>query len=46
MLIVFGITLVDVFILTIYTVVESVMTHFSAGTELNQERPRAVYGVS
>lgn len=46
MLIAFSITLVDVIILTIYTVLEGVMTHFSAGTQLNKERLRAVYGVS
>ena len=45
MLIVFGLVLVDVTILIIYTVLEGVITRFSAGSEPNEERERAVHGV-
>ena len=46
MLVIFGLVLIDVTVLTIYTVLEGAITHFSVGTESNKERQRAAYGVS
>ena len=46
MLIVLGFILVDVILLVIYMVLEGVITHFSAGTAANEERPSQVDGVS
>jgi hypothetical protein len=46
MLLVFGLILIDVTILTIYTALESFSAQFSAGREPNKEKPRAVVGVS
>ena len=46
MLIVFGLILIDVTILTIYTALEGFSAQFSAGREPNREKPRAVVGVS
>lgn len=46
MLIVSSFILADAILLILYTVLEGVVTHFSGGTELNEERPNSVYGVS
>lgn len=39
-------TLVDVIVLAIYTVVEWIITQFNVGTVPNKEKPNAVTGVS
>ena len=46
MLIVFGFVLVDVVLLVTYIALEGFITHFSVGTERNEERPSGVHGVS
>ena len=46
MVFVFGLVLVDVTILVIYTVLEGVIAHFEAGAEKNKEKPIVVEGVS
>ena len=46
MLIVSSFILADVILLIVYIVLEGVVAHFSAGTDLNEERPNSVYGVS
>ena len=45
LLIVLSLTLIDIIILTPYTIVEGVLTHFSAGVASNKEMPSAVHGV-
>lgn len=45
MLIVSGLILVDVTILTLYTVLEGLVAKFTVGREPNRERPRAAIGV-
>lgn len=39
-------TLVDVIVLAIYTLLEWIITQFSVGTVSNKEKPNAVIGVS
>ena len=46
MLIVFGLILIDVTILIIYTGLEGFVARFNAGKERNKEKLRAVVGVS
>ena len=46
MLIVFGLILVDITILTIYTALKGFSAYFNAGKEPNREEPRAIVGVS
>ena len=46
MLIVFGLILIDITILTVYTALEGFSAQFSAGKEPNREKTRAVVGVS
>ena len=45
MLIVLSLTLVDIVVLTTYTILEGVITHFSAGVASNKEKLSAVHGV-
>ena len=44
-LIVLSLTLVDIIILTTYTIVEGAIVHFSAGVASNKEKPSDIHGV-
>ena len=46
MVFVFGLVLVDVIILVIYTTLVGAITHFRVGTDINEEKPIAYEGVS
>ena len=46
MVIIFGLIVIDVTILTIYTALEGFIAKFSAGREPNREKPSAIVGVS
>ena len=46
LLIVLSLTLIDIITLTTYTIVEGVLTHFSAGVVSNKEKPSAIHGVN
>ena len=46
MFIVLCLTLVDLIVLSVYTLLEGVVTQFSVGTASNKERPTAISGVS
>ena len=46
MVFVFGLVLVDVTILIIYTTLEGILVQFRAGTDVNREKPMAIMGVS
>ena len=46
MVFVFGLVLIDVTILIIYTALEGAIAHFRAGIVVNKEKPMALEGVS
>ena len=46
MVFVFGLVLVDVTILIIYTTLEGLIVQFRTGTDVNKEKPMAIEGVS
>ena len=45
-LIVLGLVLIDVILLILYTLLEGIIANFSGGTDVNEEKPSAVHGVS
>ena len=47
LLIILSLTLIDIFLLTTYMIIEGVLTHFSVGVAFNKEKPSAaIHGVS
>ena len=46
LLIILSLTLIDIFILTTYMIVEGALTYFSVGVAFNKERASAIHGVS
>ena len=46
LLIILSLTLIDIFLLTTYMIVEGALTYFSVDVTFNKERASAIHGVS